>query len=200
MSGGPGNPLAHDLLLAVRPEAHRYAVHAALDERWGRRGQVRFLWTLGVVEGGRAARVRLPFGHPDGKAGLDLHAPPKGVRLGFRLCANITQKDQETGRRRSWARDAFAQRQAWLERRASTHGFKLEAVRIEVSRCHIRKGHGFWLDETWFTGTLAVTDATAFASALVSGVGQRGAFGFGLLETFDPALALADDVTLADAT
>lgn len=186
-----GQPIAHDLLLAITPDAHRYAVHAALDARWGRRGEVGFLWTLGEVEGGRAARVRLPPGHPEGKAGLALHAPAPGTRLGFRLCANITQKDHATGRRRAWAREAIAPRRAWLERRATAHGFALEAVQIEVRRCHIRKGRGFWLDETWFTGTLIVTDVTAFAGALVNGVGQRGAFGFGLLEIFDaPAAAI----------
>lgn len=180
------SPIARDVLLAVQPDAHRYAVHAALDARLGRRGQVGFLWTLGLVEGGRAARVRLPPEHPDGAIGLDLHAPPAGSCLGFRLCANITQKDHATGRRRAWARDAIAPRRAWLERRAAAHGFALEAVQIEVGRCRIKKGPGFWLDETWFTGTLVVTDAVLFSRALVEGVGQRGAFGFGLLETFDP--------------
>lgn len=192
--------LARDVLLAVTPDAHRYAVHAALDARWGRRSEVGYLWTLGSVMGGSAVRVRLPPQHPDGTAGIDLLAPPKGACFGFRLCVNITQKDQATGRRSAWARDAIAPRRAWLDRRAAEHGFLPQSLQIEVGRCHIRKGRGFWLDETWFTGTLTVTDAARFADVLIKGVGQRGAFGFGLLEIFDLPHPVQEASAQADAS
>jgi hypothetical protein len=191
MTGTP-RIIARDLLLELSPDADRYGVHAALDARWGRRGEVGYLWSIGQVEGGRAARVRLPPDHPDGAAGLPILAPTAGERFAFRLCANITAKDSATGKRRSWAREDVAPRLRWLERRAAARGFQVEQAEARVARCFIRKGRGFWIDETLFTGTLTVLDAEAFATALAGGVGQRGAFGFGLLETFNP-----DDLTEA---
>lgn len=187
-----GHVIARDILLEITAEADRYAVHAALDARLGRRGDVGFLWTLGQAGATRAARVRLPPDHPAGAAGLPILRPGSGASLGFRLCANITQKDRNTGKRRSWAREDLAPRRAWLDRRAAEHGFAVEEVRIDVGRCFIRKGRGFWIDETRFTGTLRVNFADAFAAALSGGVGQRGAFGFGLLETFDPPARTVD--------
>ncbi|WP_408906618.1 type I-E CRISPR-associated protein Cas6/Cse3/CasE [Roseomonas sp. CAU 1739] len=175
------------MLLQIAPDADRYGVHAALDARWGRRGEVGFLWTLGRVEGTRAARVRLPPEHADGNSGLPILAPALGARFGFRLCANITQKDRNTGKRRSWVREDIAPRRGWLDRRGAEHGFSIEAVQIDVGRCFIRKGRGFWIDETQFAGSLQVENAEAFTAALAGGVGQRGAFGFGLLETFAPS-------------
>ncbi|MGG5818734.1 type I-E CRISPR-associated protein Cas6/Cse3/CasE [Falsiroseomonas sp. HW251] len=185
--------IARDVLLELSPDADRYGVHAALDARWGRRGEVGYLWSIGRIAGGRAARARLPPDHPDGAAGLPVMAPVEGERFGFRLASNITQKDSATGKRRSWARDDVAPRLRWFERRAAEHGFRVEQVQAEVARCFIRKGRGFWIDETIFTGILVVTNEQAFAAALAGGVGQRGAFGFGLLETFDPS-------TLTEAT
>ena len=73
---------------------------------------------------------------------------------------------------------------AWLDRRAAEHGFRVEQVDAAVNRVLIRKGKGFWIDETLFSGTLAVTDGVRFAAALTGGIGQRSAFGFGLLEAF----------------
>ena len=177
--------IARDLLLRAADDADRYAIHAALDARWGRRGVTGFLWCLGRVADGPAVRVRLPPAHPDGQAGLPVLAPPAGCRQGFRLLANVTHKDGRSGHRRSFPRDDLAPRLAWLHRRAAEHGFRVEQVEAAVSRVFIRKGRGFWLDETLFTGTLAVTDAECFTAALTGGIGQRSAFGFGLLETFD---------------
>ena len=188
MTGSSAAPriVARDLLLEVSHGADRYGIHAGLDARWGRRGEVGYLWCMGQVVGGRAVRVRLPPDHPDGAAGLPIHAPGIGAQLGFRLHANITQKDSSSGKRRSWAREDIAPRLRWLERRGAQHGFRVEHVRAETGRCFIRKGRGFWIDETQFTGQLSVTDADAFAAALAGGIGQRGAFGFGLLEIFNP--------------
>lgn len=185
--------IARDILLEVSPEADRYAVHAALDARLGRRGEVGFLWTLGQAGSTRAVRVRLRPDHPEGAAGIPILRPATDTLLGFRLCANITQKDRDTGKRRSWAREDLAPRRAWLDRRATEHGFAVDELRIDVGRCFIRKGRGFWIDETRFIGTLRVTDVGAFAAALAGGVGQRGAFGFGLLESFDPPARMEDE-------
>jgi hypothetical protein len=184
MSEPASDIVARDVLLRVSPEADRYAIHAGLDERWGRRGEIGFLWCVGTLADGPAARVRLPPDHPDAQDGLPIHTQPAGAALAFRLRANITHKDGRTGKRRSWPREELAPRLAWLDRRAAELGFRADAVEASVARVFIRKGKGFWLDETTFIGRLTVRDPDLFAAALRQGVGQRPAFGFGLLETF----------------
>jgi hypothetical protein len=176
--------IARELLLRVADTADRYALHAALDARWGRRGEVGYLWCPGRVSDGAAVRVRLPVSHPDGSIGAPLEAPVTGAMLRFRLRANITHKDGRSGHRRSWKREEIMPRMRWLERRATEHGFRVDEVNASVARVFIQKDKGFWLDETIFTGRLTVVDADRFAAALAGGVGQRPAFGFGLLETF----------------
>jgi CRISPR associated protein len=180
----PSAPIARDVLLRVADDADRYAIHAALDERWGRRGSVGFLWCIGRVEDGPATRVRLPADHPDGDRGIPIFAPSGRTSLRFRLNANITHKIGTTGKRASWPREEIEPRLRWLAARASDNGFAVEQVQAEVGRAFIRKGKGFWIDDTRFTGTLTVIDAQRFAAGLISGIGQRSAFGFGLLETF----------------
>jgi hypothetical protein len=176
--------IARDVLLRVTDDADRYAIHAALDERWGRRGSVGFLWCIGRVEDGPAARVRLPPDHPDGDHGIPISAPAEGASLRFRLNANITHKIGTTGKRVSWPREEIEPRLRWLGRRAADGGFAVEQVRAEVGRAFIRKGKGFWIDDTRFIGTLTVINMPRFAAGLVGGIGQRSTFGFGLLETF----------------
>lgn len=148
------------------------------------RPTVGYLWCLGRVTDGPAVRVRLSPSHPDSHAGLALEAPPNGATFGFRLHANITHKDGRSGHRRSWRREEIEPRLRWMERRSAEHGFQIHQVDASVSRVFIRKDKGFWLDETVFVGHLTVTDTDRFATALTTGVGQRPAFGFGLLETF----------------
>ncbi len=184
MSDEPTMPVAIDLLLSVAEGADRYAIHAGLDARFGRRGEAQYLWALGRVAEGPAVRVRLPPGHPEAQGGLPITAPAVGTAHSFRLTANITRKDGRSGVRRSWPRDETRPREAWLGRRGAEHGFRVDALTLTVGRVFIRKQRGFWLDETVFTGSLTVTDAARFAVALREGVGQRGAFGFGLLQTF----------------
>ena len=180
----PTAVVARDVLLRVADDADRYAIHAALDAHWGRRGAVGYLWCIGRIEDGPAARVRLPVDHPDGKQGIAILAPVDGASLRFRLNVNITHKIGTTGKRASWPRHELTPRLRWLERRAVESGFSIEQVQADVSRAFIRKGKGFWIDDTRFSGTLRVTDRTRFANGLADGIGQRSAFGFGLLETF----------------
>jgi hypothetical protein len=179
-----GTIIARDILLRVADTADRYALHAALDQRFGRRGSSGYLWSPGMVADGAAVRVRLPPDHAESEAGIAIHGAGSGDRLGFRLRANVTRKFGPQGRRVSLPRDAIDARRAWLERRAAEHGFSVDRVELTVDRIFIRKGRGFWIDETIFSGSLVVVDAARFAAALVGGVGQRGSFGFGLLETF----------------
>ena len=186
MTGAAVSPsiVARDVLFRITEDADRYTVHAALDERWGRRGLIGFLWCIGRVEDGPAARVRLPVDHPDGDQGIPILSPPMGASLRFRLNANITRKIGTTGKRASWPREEIEPRLRWLARRAADNGFMVEHVQAEVGRTFIRKSKGFWIDDTRFTGTLTVIDEQRFAAGLVGGIGQRSAFGFGLLETF----------------
>jgi hypothetical protein len=176
--------IAGDVLLAVAPTADRYAIHAALDERFGRRGEVGFLWSLGRLADGQGVRVRLSPDHPEAAAGRPVLAAPVGATFAFRLVANVTHKDRRTGIRRSWPLAEIAPRRRWLDRRAAEHGFTVHDVEIAPARAFIGKGRGFWIDETVFLGRLTVTESERFAAALTGGIGQRGAFGFGLLETF----------------
>jgi hypothetical protein len=179
-----GTVVARDVLLRVGDHADRYAIHAALDERWGRRAEVQYLWCLGRVSDGAAVRVRLPREHPDGMDGVAVIVPEAGTVLHFRLCANVTRKDGRSGQRIAWPQDEVKPRLRWLDRRAAQYGYRVEQVEASVGRALIRKGEGFWIDETTFTGRLTVFDVAGFAAALAGGVGPRSAFGFGLLETF----------------
>jgi hypothetical protein len=173
--------VARDVLLRVSDGADRYAIHAALDARWGRRGSVGYLWCIGRVEDGPAARVRLPPNHPEGYRGIAIMVPAQGASLRFRLNSNITHKVGRSGKRASWPREEMEPRLRWLERRATENGFTVEQVQTDVGRAFVRKGKGFWIDDTRFTGTLRVDDAIRFASGLSGGIGQRSTFGFGLL-------------------
>lgn len=179
-----GALVARDQLLRVADDADRYAVHAALDEHFGRRGSTGYLWALGRIGDGPAVRVRVPADHGDADGGLDVRVPPPRATCSFRLTANITRKIGRSGKRASWPRDEIRPREMWLRRRGEEHGFRIDEVSIDVDRVFVTKGRGFWLDLTLFNGTLTVLDPDRFARALVEGVGQRGAFGFGLLETF----------------
>jgi CRISPR associated protein len=181
----PANGIvARDVLLRIDDHADRYAIHAALDEHFGRRSEVGYLWCVGQVAEGTAARVRLPPTHPNGESGIAIKAPHAGAALAFRLRANITRKIGRSAERRSWPRDELAPRLRWLERRGAEHGFQVEQVEASNARVFIGKAKGFWIDETTFTGKLIVVDRDQFAAALSGGVGQRSAFGCGLLETF----------------
>ena len=176
--------LARDVLVRVADHADRYGIHAALDEHYGRRGAVGFLWSLGRLPEGQAVRVRLPLSHPAAPSSVLVRSPLTGDKLQFRLCANITRKVGRSNSRVSWPLDEIGPRLRWLERRAAEQGFHVDAVTTKTGRTFIRKGRGFWIDETMFVGELTVIGADAFAAALAGGVGQRQTFGFGLLETF----------------
>ena len=106
---------------------------------------------------------------------------PGDLRL-FNLRACVSSKVR--GRHIYPARGDHAVRQAWLGRQGQRHGFDVVAVHSTSGTATVadQAGRHFTLDATDFTGVLKVTDATAFAAALRTGVGATGrAFGFSLL-------------------
>jgi CRISPR system Cascade subunit CasE len=74
---------------------------------------------------------------------------------------------------------------AWLERKAATGGFAVEADSLRLvpeGQEHFNRGreHGTHASVE-FRGTLCVTDAAAFHRTFQTGLGSGKAFGFGLL-------------------
>jgi CRISPR system Cascade subunit CasE len=113
-----------------------------------------------------------------------------GDRFIFRLRANTTKKiltksladgAKQNGKRVPVRGDEA--RLGWLTRHAGVGGFRLHDVRIaELPATSGRGKHArVTLAGCLFEGSLVVTDAAAFRSALSRGVGPGKAFGFGLL-------------------
>lgn len=127
-----------------------------------------------------------------------------GRALRFRLRANPTKKiDTKSGpdgQRRNGRRipvGGTEARLAWLERKASGHGFRLLSVQgqPDVASAIVGPGqrYGGWrvgedgrvarlsFDAVTFDGSLVVTAVEPFRAALASGIGPGKAYGFGLL-------------------
>jgi CRISPR system Cascade subunit CasE len=127
-----------------------------------------------------------------------------GMALRFRLRANPTKKiDTKSGpggERRNGRRVALRgdeARLAWLARKAANHGFRVVSVRgrpdvpaaiagadqreIGWQRGQDGKVARLTFDAVVFDGSLVVTDAERFRSALEEGIGPAKAYGFGLL-------------------
>lgn len=114
-----------------------------------------------------------------------------GQRLRFRLRANPTRKiDTKTladGLRRHGRRVPVRGDQEqleWLRRQGERRGFALTRVGITASgssELHRSTRNKRTFQGVLYDGTLVVTDAEAFGTALVDGIGPGKAFGFGLL-------------------
>lgn len=114
--------------------------------------------------------------------GAELPQVQAGELRLFKLRACVSSKVR--GRHIYPARGDHAARHAWLGRQGQRHGFDVVAVHSIGGTATVanQAGRHFTLDDTDFTGVLKVTDATAFAAALRTGVGATGrAFGFSLL-------------------
>ncbi len=121
-----------------------------------------------------------------------------GDQFRFRLIANPTVKRQVEGKKNGRREACVTEEQqlAWLARKGEAGGFSLmvsetdagesipACVMIPMGRMtsHRRKDHcNMTHFGVCFNGCLQVTDASQFASTLVSGIGSAKAFGFGLL-------------------
>lgn len=152
-----------------------YAVHRALEAKFGPRREGAWLWALQRGAAGDVCIVRLPEGF----------APPRlavGERWLFRLHARVGHKDAATGRRSSWRRGEEGRRLAWLERRGAEHGFAATAASVEIVREKVRKPKAeFWLDRSEFSGVVEITDPGRVAAAMTAGIGGGRAWGLGML-------------------
>lgn len=115
--------------------------------------------------------------------------PAAGDVFRFRLLANPTKrlgaKDPAAGKRVGLLQEE--EQQAWLQRKAAQHGFRLLAAQAaavnqpdgwkEVDG----KKHRLRQVGVRFDGLLEVTDAQVFAAALADGIGSGKGLGFGLL-------------------
>ena len=123
---------APERVFPLEAGADVYAVHRALEAKFGPRREAAWLWALQRGPAGDVCILRLPAGF----------APPRlaaGERWLFRLHARVGQKDAATGRRRSWRRGEADRRLAWLERRGAEHGFAVAAASVEIVRERVRK-------------------------------------------------------------
>jgi len=101
----------------------------------------------------------------------------------FRLKANPSKRDQETGK----TIGLFHQpdQLAWLERRAPQHGFTLLNVdTIPTPNVFGLKGKGtspIRIVTVLYQGVLQITDPALFSAAIQQGIGRGRSYGCGLL-------------------
>lgn len=112
----------------------------------------------------------------------------EGQTWQFRLKANpVRSLSVEQGARgKVMAHVTTHQQKEWLLSRAGACGFALEPDAFEVMHTQwfrFSKGHGHvvTLRTATFEGRLTITDAGAFAEALVQGIGRAKAYGCGLM-------------------
>lgn len=195
--------------LVQRDLRDSYQLHKTLSRAWGEGEEYERARVLFRVEdaqrGGVAVLVqsqiapdwsRLPDGYLADEAQCKEWLPQicDGQILSFRLRANPTVK-RDGKRCGLYLED---QRISWIERKASTSGFALCAVRVrdegrdrtqvlEEKTVRVRQvtakigGQMSAFSAARFDGTLRVTDAAAFVKALESGIGSGKGLGFGLL-------------------
>jgi hypothetical protein len=105
----------------------------------------------------------------------------KGDVIAFELRACVAKKVK--GKAIYFPLGDWRSRHAWLERKATTCGFEVLALRSTSSMAKIAKAdRTFAVDQTDFMGVLRVTHVAQFEIAMAKGVGSTArAFGFGML-------------------
>ncbi len=174
-SRSTGSSQAAELVFPLDSGADIYAIHRALDAKFGARRNSAYLWSLQRGSGGDACIVRLPGEH----AAPALRANELWL---FELHARVGQKDRATGRRRAWAAGNETRRLRWLKRRGAEHGFAVVAAKVEIVREAVRKpGAGFWIDRSLFSGIIRIVDTEKVTAAVAGGIGGGRAWGLGML-------------------
>ena len=124
-----------------------------------------------------------------------------GIRLRFRLRANPTKRlplliKNRVGKERGKRVEIFGEENQleWLARKASEHGFRLLAARVNPNVVNVRvnpegkaigwrnrSGPPMKFGSALFEGELEIIDAEVFKRTLAEGIGSGKAYGFGLL-------------------
>ena len=99
-------------------------------------------------------------------------------------CKKVSDGSGKNSRRRVLRTQE--ERMSWLLRKAEQNGFVLldaqENTADRVLAAHpAGKGGGMYLDAYHYSGTLRITDATAFRVAVTHGIGPGKAYGLGML-------------------
>lgn len=106
-----------------------------------------------------------------------------GMRLRFRLIANPTKRDKQTGKVVALSRPE--DQEAWLRRQGARSGFEVTGLRIGPSEPKQGRKKGasaaVTLSAVLFDGTLTVTDVDALRLAVRQGIGRGRSYGCGLL-------------------
>lgn len=141
----------------------------------------------GLTGGGRP--LFTDFGdHMLLRSNQTLDAPERPLRqvkagdiVGFELRACVSAKVK--GKHRYFHTGDWRRRHLWLERQGLRHGFAVVTVHCTATIATVSNGtKTFTVDQTDFTGVLKVIDESAFALAMVGGIGSTGrAFGLGML-------------------
>lgn len=176
--------------LDIQPQSGRLAllVQSQSQPDWG------FLLPTGATVDSNQAYLLMtdPWQEEENPAvkAVDLHVTP-GQQLQFRLRANPTKR-LSAGKGKVGKRVGIYDEEGlhqWLQRKASSGGFQLHALRISQEEKLLQQAaikrqeqiHKLELFSVQFDGILQVTDPAAFLTAIQAGIGSGKAFGFGLL-------------------
>lgn len=142
---------------------------------------------------------------PDWSEVLGIRADTKKVSFNaesgqayhFRLLANISkQLTLPNGKTKRVSVNRPADIEQWLIQQGQRHGFEIVSLIFEKPECEAQQSfhkgtshlaaadrpkHEFQLNKTRFDGQLAVKDPDLFRNAIMSGIGPKAAFGFGML-------------------
>ena len=113
----------------------------------------------------------------------------EGMRLSFNLSASPVKNIMKARgvRGEKWPMTNLQDLNRWMEKRAAGNGFKLIHNNFENELLKVRKSEEvnakfFKLAACQYDGALLVIDPEKMASALMSGVGSKKSFGFGMLQ------------------
>ncbi len=161
------NPRADwNILYRQEPDGYIILVQSDIRADWARLPQ----WCLAEVP--QQKSVELEVGH---------FTP--GRKFSFRLRANPSKRDKQTGKTVGYFRRA--DQIAWMERQAVNHGFEVFNVDSipaqNVFGVKTKGAEPIRIHSPLLQGTLEVTDSALFLKALCQGIGRGRAYGCGLL-------------------
>lgn len=178
------------MLSAVIPG--QYGAHTTLEALLKPPGTVlprNYVWMLDAY-GTITLRCAEPL-HPDILSWEPVELPPQGGAVLFYLCSPLRTNQRVRERRADGVRRKrpLTDPQAcerWLDIAAPRAGLHLIAPSIEISHAWIGKpNRSFILPVTVFHGMAVVDDVDRLRAAMLLGIGNAKAFGFGFLSVYD---------------